>query len=796
MLILPEPLRAMASYAQFILWDAVWNDAKQKYEKHPVSPHTGRPFPKEGGWQKDPSAMTTFAVASAAAQHHQKFVGFLISSTDPFFFVDIDGALSPEGQWSQLATELCYAFQGCAVEVSHSGKGLHIFGVGSAPEGHRCRDDKQGLEFYTEGRFVALTGTSAIGDAAANGQAGVDLLLAKYLPQSASSANQEWTTEPDLEWSGPADDDELIKKMLSAKPSAAAAFGSRAPLPVLWSGDEDELAKFYPSSSGDTFDRSSADAALCQHLAFWTGKDCERMQRLFERSGLVRDKWNDREDYRVDTITQSAGWCTTVYKGKSSAPKVAAEFSPAPAPEGTIREGYQFLGLPQQLEFFKDCVYVSRQHAIKTPTGELLKSEQFRAVYGGHWFAMDSINDKISKNAWEVFTESQGLRFPRADITCFRPELPPSAMLEEEGRTLVNMYVPVVTPRQAGDASLFVAHLTKLIPNPHDRELLLSYMAACVQMTGVKFRWCPFIQGVPGNGKSTLSDIMVHAIGRRYSHSPSSKDLANSFNAWMENKLFIYVEDVYTADKQEVLETLKPMITGQFIEIHPKGGEKYMADNRANFILNSNHKDGIRKTLDDRRLAPFFTAQQHRQDLLRDGMDAAYFQRLAEWLHGGGFAIVTDFLHSYEIKAAYNPALMSEAPATSSTGEALASGLGGIEQEVLEATEQGRTGFSGGWVSSIALDRLIEQRKDSRRLPFNKRKDVMEALGYILHPNLPGGRVGSMVAIDGGSKPRLYIKRGHLHCQLVGNPAIVEAYVKAQEMGGVNAVAAEVFKNV
>ena len=38
------------------------------------------------------------------------------------------------------------------------------------------------------------------------------------------------------------------------------------------------------------------------HLAFWTGKDMTRMDRLFRRSGLMRDKYRDRDDYRRDTI--------------------------------------------------------------------------------------------------------------------------------------------------------------------------------------------------------------------------------------------------------------------------------------------------------------------------------------------------------------------------------------------------------------------------------------------------------------------------------------------------------------
>lgn len=798
MLTLPEPLRAMASFAQFIVWEAVWNAEKEKYEKIPLSPHTLQRFPKEANWQQDPTAWATFDQALDAAKVSGHNVGFLFTEEDPFFFVDVDGALGSDGQWSAFANELCYAFNGCAVEVSQSGTGLHIFGVGTAPANHRCRDDKLGLEFYTSGRFVALTGTNAIGDSGTNAQSGIDFLLSKYLPPRSASESMEWTTEPVAEWNGPADDDELIKKMLNAKPSANAAFGGKAPLPVLWAGDADQLAQFYPSKTGDVFDRSAADAALCQHLAFWTGKNCERIQRLFERSGLVRDKWHDRQEYREDTITTGAAWCTSVLKSPKKDKVIDENFVatvPQEIPEGVIREGYQFLGLPQQLDYFKDCVYVSSLHSIKIPNGELRTPDKFKATYGGYWFSMDSIGDKLSKNAWEVFTESQGVRFPRADMTCFRPELPPNTIVMEDGRSLVNTYIPIETPRYKGDATPFLVHLAKLVPDLEDREYLLSYMAGCVQMTGVKFRWCPFIQGVPGNGKSTLSKIVARAVGRRYTHSPSANDLSNKFNVWIEGKLFIFVEDIYIADRHEVLETLKPLITEEIVEVQPKAGDKYMTDNRANFILNSNHKDGIRKTADDRRYAPFYTAQQNRPDLLRDGMTPEYFQNLREWLDNGGYAIAAEYLASYTILDKYNPAKMSEAPITGSTSEAINTGMGGIEQEVLEAIGQGRVGFMGGWVSSVALDALIEHRGGGRRMAANKRKELMHSLGYVLHPNLQDGRTGSMVAIDGGKKPRLYIRNDHMAKALQTNAAIVEAYVKAQEAGGDAAVAAGVFKH-
>lgn len=51
-------------------------------------------------------------------------------------------------------------------------------------------------------------------------------------------------------------------------------------------------------------DHSQADLALCSILAFWCGRDPERIDRLFRTSGLYRDKW-DRQDYRDRTIARA-----------------------------------------------------------------------------------------------------------------------------------------------------------------------------------------------------------------------------------------------------------------------------------------------------------------------------------------------------------------------------------------------------------------------------------------------------------------------------------------------------------
>ncbi len=66
-------------------------------------------------------------------------------------------------------------------------------------------------------------------------------------------------------------------------------------------------AKFEALNSGDIsgyVSHSEADQAYVSLLAFYT-QDEEQLDRLYRRSGLCRDKWLDRPDYRHRTITHA-----------------------------------------------------------------------------------------------------------------------------------------------------------------------------------------------------------------------------------------------------------------------------------------------------------------------------------------------------------------------------------------------------------------------------------------------------------------------------------------------------------
>lgn len=795
MLSLPAPLAPLGAFRQFVTYRLVPSVRKAgKTDKLPCDHRTGAVANAH-----TPEIWATFdeaAAAVAAGRGHG--VGFVLTAADPFWFLDIDGALQG-GQWSALATDLCQRFAGAAVEVSQSGTGLHIIGSGTVPP-HGCKNIPLGLELYTESRFVALTGTNAVGDARTDCTAAMAVLVPHLFAPGAQTQHgpDEWTSEPVPEWEGPTDDDDLLRRALaSGDRSAAAAFGGEAvTFRDLWEANADKLGKRWPSDTGGPYDASSADAALAAHLAFWTGKNCERIRELMYRSGLVRDKWEARGEYYLPrTILRACSLSGDVAKGVSAPLPAAPSPAAAEAAGVALRGPNEYMGADGQIDHFRGCVYVRADDKVYTPDGDLLNKSRFDATYGGFQFVLDPVGQKHTTSAWEAFTQNRIYKAPLCHALCFRPELPPGSLIHEEGRTLLNTYVPIDTLRIAGDASRFEHLMRKLLPDERDRTILLSYCASLVQNPGYKFQWWPVLQGVEGNGKSALLRILSFAVGHRYTHLVDVHKMAkvgNNFNGWVQGNLFLGIEEIYVAERRDFLEAFKATVTNDRLPVEKKGIDQFTGDNRVNGLLLTNHRDGVPVNVDGRRYAIFYTAQQRVTDLERDGMHGPYFPDLYDWLYGRkayaelganyGFAVVNDYLRKFAVAAEFDPAgLCVRAPETSSTAAALVLSRGRAEAEIAEAIESGRPGFAGGWVSSKAVDELLDRIRAN--VPRSKRREMMLELGYDYHPHLTDGRTNVVVQPD-NAKPRLYAKVGHIICNIESPAEIAKRYSAAQAPGG------------
>lgn len=734
-------------------------------------------------------------------------VGFVLTERDDFFCVDVDKAYNATtGVWSELSQQIVAALPGCMVELSQSGTGLHVWGRYPNPPAHGKKRTDLKIECYTEKRFIAI-GTNQTGQIAPVCPAFPGFLAHMFAPKNTGPGIGHGDG-PRPDWRGPTDDAELLRRMLQSK-TVAAKFGmaTTASFADLWHADIDVLHRIYPGDGEGGIDRSSVDMALAQHLAFWTGCDQGRMIGLMQQSKLVRDKW-EREDYLPRTVAAACGMQRDVLQDKPvvsplqaaaapPAPPAAPMPPPMPGPaasgppgppaapaaapaEAPAREGATFIRPDQAATLFAGCFYLADTHRVLVPGGKIYKPDQFKAIFGGYTFVMDASNSRTSRNAFEAFTENQVFRPQIVDGTAFKPNLPYGTILVNEGRRRANMFCPAQVDMRVGDPSRFIRHMEILFPNERDRQYLLYWMAHCVQHLGIKSQWMPLLVGAEGNGKSLFSRCLSYAVGHRYTHWPDASKLGGSFNAWIYGKLLCCIEDLNIGDAMEVWEKLKPMITGDSLEIEAKGIDQRTDEVCANFIANSNHKSAIRATLNDRRVCHLWSAQQSAKDVIRDGLDEAYMSSIYDWLRADGYAAVAHYLATLAIPEEFGLRwFMGRAPRTSYHGAAVEASMGPVEQEVNEAIERGDQGFCGGWVSSAALDRLLERVCRNRPLAINKRREVMQNLGYDWHPALKDGRTNNVVLPD-GVKVKLFVRMDSPFRSLTSPAEVSAAYSQAQ----------------
>ena len=292
----------------WVCWQYSFDTDRDEWTKVPVDVNTG-------GYARstDPETWTTFDAAVAYHERRDRDtdgIGFVVHDGDTVLGLDLDDCRDPDtGDREAWADDVLDDAQTYA-EISPSETGLRGFGLGFVPDGGNRGDIEDGaghLEMYDSGRYLTVTGQRVDGS-----------------PDEVRQVNDEIADihaehiadpEPEREAPDPAGDGGVRADSPAANPTPDGdSSGSTDAGSDL--SDDELLAKATDAENGDKFRRlwngnttsypshSEADLALAGLLAFWTGGDRRRIDRLFRQSDLYREKW-DREDYRERTINKA-----------------------------------------------------------------------------------------------------------------------------------------------------------------------------------------------------------------------------------------------------------------------------------------------------------------------------------------------------------------------------------------------------------------------------------------------------------------------------------------------------------
>ena len=251
----------LQQHKHWVLWRLVQRDGKS----------TKVPYHSNG--QKadvtDVSACETYETVKACYEANYEAngsgelrfdgVGFVLTKEIGVIGVDIDGQKCENGLWKPTVDEQIAALQTYG-EISPSGRGVRFFGIGALTAAGRKRGE---FEIYDGDRYLTVTGHKLLGatdDVRECAQALSDF-QSKYIARPKESADGgAFVTASRPVISNSLTDDELLQKARDSRKGARFT--------ALWAGD---LA--HPDLASYNQDHSVADLALCNQLAFWTGRD-------------------------------------------------------------------------------------------------------------------------------------------------------------------------------------------------------------------------------------------------------------------------------------------------------------------------------------------------------------------------------------------------------------------------------------------------------------------------------------------------------------------------------------------
>ena len=484
------------------------------------------PFNGQNAKSNDRKTWGTFEQAVKACEVFG-FDGLGFQFAPPYFGIDLDHCLDN----LDFVDEFVETLQSYT-EVSRSGNGIHIICRGKLPDGNRR---KGGVEMYSEGRYFIMTGNiynpayTEIRDCTES----VKVLHSKYLPTSVPKAEVRRSVVVDM------DDAEIIDKARNCK--------SGSLFTMLYTGAWEGL---FPS-------QSEADLALCNQLAFWTGRNEAQMDRIFRSSGLMRKKWDTKrggDTYGNITIGKACAACVDVYEPQ----KYDDDTSLAIA---FFKNGKVTVEDKAAKQY--DATDTGNAHRLYDKFGNILKYSYNRKKWffwtGKVWNVdesgevkklADDICEDLKREAWSIQDEDlqeSALKFAKRTASSSAKEamikecqhlfdIPASPDDFDSYNDFLNCQNGIVNLRNGElmphDSRLMLSKITNCEYDPKNRKPkrwlqfldeitngdkeLIEYIHKCIgySISGSNREQCAyFLYGMGNNGKSTFLDTIADMLG-------------------------------------------------------------------------------------------------------------------------------------------------------------------------------------------------------------------------------------------------------------------------------------------
>lgn len=416
--------------------------------------------------------------------------------------MDLDG-IKPTDPFGQNVLSIANSY----AETSPSGNGFHIIasvdtdivpqeieeGKLKLDKRYYCKNPHNSMEMYFGGltnRYLTFTGNAINDLPIVDIRDKVMVLLEAYMKKSNH-------TSSDMD-----NDFDILSIARKAK-------------------NGDKFSKLF--DEGDTSNygsHSEADQALCNILAFYTEGDFEKIDALFRKSKLYREKW-ERDDYRVSTINNAISICNDKFykplpdyiyfdkKLKVNCPLLAKH----------IRENLHYI-------FVRDSAkggvlrYVYEGGCYRLYADDMLKGiiKSYITNFDETILRMSDVNEVFQQITTDlVFVTDEELNADE-DIISFQNcilRVSDMAMLPHSPDILSTIQIPCKWTGNVSATPIFDNFISTLTNDDKELEtLLLQFIGVCISnVKGWRMKKALFMVGPGDTGKSQLKNLVERLLG-------------------------------------------------------------------------------------------------------------------------------------------------------------------------------------------------------------------------------------------------------------------------------------------
>ena len=267
-----------------------------------------------------------------------------------------------------------------------------------------------------------------------------------------------------------------------------------------------------------------------------------------------------------------------------------------------------------------------------------------------------------------------------------------SVLATMDGNVYGNRWRDARPPTAQGDASRWLAHVERLIPEDFERSHVLDVLAYKLQHADRKINHAILHGGLPGSGKDTLYAPFLWAIGRSNVSIVKSEELTSSWGYALEAEVMVVNElrQAEAKDRRAMENVMKPIIAAppEYLPVNRKGLHPYNALNRIWVLCFSNERAAIAIPSNDRRWMCVWSDAGRMSDAEGAAMWA--------WYERGGYAIVAGFLMARDVSA-FNPG--AAPPMTEAKAIMVERGRSAHEEYLQLLIESGQREFALGVIA-------------------------------------------------------------------------------------------------